>query len=218
MDSSVHTIAFGMAKEIGDYLPSLFAGLVLLAVGLVVGWVAKRVVTQVCILLRLDRLLPRFSWGADFAKADVRHTLYRTAGNLAFLSVLLFFLNAALNAMGLKLLSGLIERGALFLPRLLIATLVAIFGWVVSDWGSSALQRALAKEEVPRASLIARFAKAMMLLFFLAMAFVELDVAREVVVIGFTVVITTLGALAVVLVAVGGKGLARSLLKPPDDP
>ena len=41
------------------------------------------------------------------------------------------------------------------------------------------MQTALGREDVPHHTLIARFAKAVLLLFFAAMSLVEMDVARE---------------------------------------
>lgn len=207
MDDTIRDLAASMGRELAAYLPSLLVGLLLVVVGLVAGWTAKRVVVRLCILLRLDRLLRQVRWGADFAKADVRHTLYRFIGNLIYVVVFLFFLNAALNALKLKLLSSLIEKGVLFFPRFLVASLVFGLGWVASIWVSSAILRGLVKEDVPRASLIGRFAKANMLLFFSAAALIELDIAREIVIIGFAVAIVTLGVVTVVLVSLGGRAL-----------
>lgn len=44
------------------------------------------------------------------------------------------------------------------------------------------------------------------------MALTELDVAREIVVISFTAIIITLGALTIVFVARGGKGFVDRVL------
>jgi len=205
MDNTIRDLATGMGHEFAAYLPSLLAALLLVMVGLVAGWVAKRAVVRLCILLQLDRLLRKVRWGAEFAKADVRHTLYRFIGNVFYVIVFLFFFNAALNTLKFKLLSTLIEKGVLFLPRFLVAGLVLGLGWAAAIWISTAIQRGLIKEDVPRSSLIARFVKANMVLFFSAVALTELDLAREIVIIGFAVAIVTLGVVTIVLVAQAGR-------------
>jgi hypothetical protein len=45
------------------------------------------------------------------------------------------------------------------------------------------------------------------------MALAQLDMAREIVVVGFTVTIITLGALTVIFAAFGGKELVKRLLE-----
>lgn len=59
---------------------------------------------------------------------------------------------------------------------------------------------------------MSRFSRAVLVLFFSTMALTELDVAREIVVISFTAIIITLGALTIVFVARGGKGFVDRVL------
>lgn len=202
-----------MFQRIIEYLPSLFAGVVLILVGLILGWIVKRVIVQVAMLLRLERLLKSFRWGADFSKADVRYALFDWIGNLAFLLMFLVFLNAALAAMQLTVLSSLIERSVLIVPRLIVSLLIVGIGWMIAGAVAAAIRKGLRREDVPRATLIARFSKVVIVLFFTAMALAELNVAREIVVIGFAVIMVTLGALAVVLASFGGRDLVSKTLE-----
>lgn len=211
MDSALRDPFSSVAEKVIGYLPNLFAGLVLIAVGLVLGWAVKRIVYQLCVIVRIDRLLGGFRWGSDFSKADVRHAMFNAVGAVASVLVFLVFLNAALEAMKLTVLSNLIEKSVLIVPRLIVALLIIGFGWIVARWLGITIRKALVREDVPRASLISRFVKSVLILFFAAMALVELDIAREIVVTGFTVTIITLGAVSVVVTAIGGKGLVRKV-------
>ncbi len=213
MNSMLRGVLRNLGSEIVEYLPNLAAGLVLIAIGWLLGWLAKRVVIQICIVLRLDRLLQRFRWGAAFSKADVRHAFFNSVGNIAFFLVFLVLLNASFEVLELAALSQLLERGMLFFPRLLLCLLIAGLGWIIAGWVAIAMQKALTKEEVPRAALIARFSKSVVFLFFAAMALAELRIAREIVVIGFTVTIITLGLLAIVITRLGGEGAVKKVLE-----
>jgi hypothetical protein len=201
-----------LAQSIIDYFPSLLAGIVLLILGVIAGWIIKRIVVQICVLLRVERILGSFRWGEEFSKADIRYALFNASGNTAFFLVFLVFLNAALAAMQLTILSNLIERGVLIIPRLLVSLIILGAGWFIARWVAVTVRRGLGREGVPRASLVARFSNAVVMLFFTAMALVELDVAREVVIIGFSVIIATLGVLTVAVVIMGGKDLVKKNL------
>jgi len=213
MDSLMRAPLSSVAEKVIGYLPSLFAGLLLILIGWLLGWIAKRIVFQLCVLLRLERILGTFRWGADFSKADVRHALFNSIGTVAFFLVFLIFLNAAFATMDLTVLSNLIERSVSVVPKLIVALIIAGVGWIISRWVGLTVRKTLAKEDVPRATLIARFSSAVLILFFSAMALVELDIAREIVIIGFTVIIITLGALSVVLTAIGGRPMVKKVLK-----
>ncbi len=213
MNNAVRELFYSVGQEIIGYFPSLVAGIILIAIGWLVAWIVKRIVIQLCVLLRLDRLLRRFRWGAGFSKADLRYALFDSVGSIAFFLTFLVFLDAALVALQLSVLSSLIERGVLFFPKLFIALLIVGLGWLVAGWVAVTIQKGLIKEEVPRATLIARFSKAFLLLFFSAMALTELDIAREIVIIGFTATIITLSLLAGALTLIGGKNVTQKILK-----
>jgi hypothetical protein len=206
-----------LVQNIADYFPNLVAGLLLIVIGVLVGWVIKRIVYQLCIILRIERLLGSFRWGGEFSKADIRHALFRTIGNVVFFIVFLIFLNAALDAMKLSVLSSMIERGVNIIPRLIIALFIFGIGWIIARGVTQSVRRALYREGIPRASLAARFSNAVVLLFFSAMALVELDIARVVVIIGFSVIIITLALLTIIIVALGGKDLLRKTVASLDE-
>jgi hypothetical protein len=213
METPLKDVFSSFGQQIINYLPNLFAGIVLIAIGWLLGWFIKRIVIQLCIVLRLERLAVKFRWGQSLHKADIRHGVFAFLGNLVFLIVFLIFFIAALDSMKLALISNLLQEGILLIPRLILALVIFGAGWFIASRVSSSIQKALIKEEIPRATLMARFAKAVLLLFFSAMALTELDIAREIVIIGFASIIITVGGLAIVFAALGGKDIVKKALK-----
>lgn len=200
MHQNLRDLFLNLFDKIIAYLPNLLAGFMLIGVGWFIGWLAKRVVIQLAIILKLQHLLVRFSWGQDFSKADVRHGFYNILGDIAFIAVFLVFLNAALDAWQLTILSNLLEKGILIIPKIIIALAILITGVVIASLVAKAVLTTLTRENIPRPSLIARFAKAIIIITFSAMALTELDVAKQVILIGFATIFITLGILTVVIV------------------
>ena len=213
MDNPLEKALYGVTETFIGYLPSLIAGVVLLVVGWFLGWAAKRVVVQVLSAMKPDQLLKRFRWGAGFSRADVRFAFYEFTGNIAFLVVFFILLNASLEALQLTIISEVLRQGVLFVPRLLVAGVIFGIGWLLAHAIDGTIRRALMREEVPRASLIARFAKGVIVLFFAAMALTEIDVAKEIVIVGFTVTIVTLGVLVIVMTSLGGRKFVSKVLE-----
>ena len=56
-----------------------------------------------------------------------------------------------------------------------------------------------------------RFIKIILLIFFSAISFVELDVAREIIIIGFATIFVTLGILTIVVVTVNSKNFQKKI-------
>lgn len=212
MDKNFEDLFYNLWQKIIGYLPNLLAGILLLLVGWLIGWFVKRLVVQLLVILRFDRLLTRFRWKSALSKADIRYALYNFIGNAVFFVVFLIFLNSALDALNLLILSKLIEQGVLFIPRILIALLILGIGFLAASRTSSAVFNALIKENFPNYSLISRFVKFVIILFFAAMSLVELNLATEIVIIGFTTVMITL-SLFTLLTAFAGKDSIKNFFK-----
>ncbi len=211
MNEKVQNLFTGLADQFTAYLPNLLAGFVLVLVGWALGWFVKRVIVQFSVILRLERFLIRSRWSQDFSRGDVRYGFYNFLGNIGFLIVFLILLSAALSAWKLNILSDLLGKGIVFLPRIIIALLIFGIGWLIAASVERASLKALRRENIPRSSLISRFINAVMLVFFSAMALVELNIARQIVIIGFSTIIITLGALTVVLTLVSGKEFVKKI-------
>jgi hypothetical protein len=218
MDSSVRDLLYRFGQKIAEYAPNLLGGLLLIAAGWGVAWLAKRVVVQLCAVFHLDRLLRRFRWGEGFAKADVRGSLFDWIGSAVALIVFLIFLDGALGVMRLAFLSDLLQRGVWFIPKIIIAVLIIGLGWMIGAWVRVSVEIALRREGIPRAGLMGRFARAMVIVVFSAMALTEIGIARQIVVIGFTAVIVTICLLAILGVWLARKELLKREEKPPGEP
>ncbi len=211
MDGTLENLLSNLGSNFIGYLPSLLAGIILVLIGWLLGWIAKRVVIQFAVILKLERFLVSFRWGKDFAKADVRFGLYNYLGNIAFFIIFIIFFNDALSTWKLTIFSTVLEKAILYVPKMIISLIIFGFGWMISNVTARSVQKALTREDVPRATLISRFVKSIMLLFFSAVALVELEIAREIVIIGFATIFITMGAFTVVLVAVSGKEFIKIL-------
>lgn len=211
METKLKDQLLGLYDSILAFLPNLLAGVILILLGWLIGWLIKRVLVQFAVVIRIDRFLLKSRWEADFSKADVRHGVYNFIGNIGYVIVFMLFLDNALIAWKLTMWSDLLMKGILFLPKVIIAVLIFGFGWLLATWAEVSILKSLYREQVPRASLISRFIKIIIMLFFSAIALVELDVARQIVTIGFATIIITIGAISIVITAIGGKNFVNKV-------
>lgn len=195
-------------QRFAAYLPTLVAGIFILALGLVVGWVLKRVVVRVLIWLRLDRLSGKVAWRAAFGRGDVRGALYNLLGNVAMVLVVLVFLNNALDIWGLTVLSGIIERLNTYLPNLALVALIIGVGLFLSNQISARVVQALEEEEAPRPQLAAKVVKAAILTLVSAIALWQLNLARQLVMAAFLI---SFGAIGISFALAVGLGSANAI-------
>ena len=217
MKQMISNVVDQVMVEIFNYLPRVAASLLLLLVGWLVAWAIKRIVIQLCVIFRVHQYLPRMGWRKALSKADVRDAMFNYVGNVAFIAVFIVFIYGALATLKLTVLSSLLEHTIFFLPRVVGCVVIFAIGLLLSNRISVVVHMSVLREGIPRASLIARFVKGALLVFFSAMALTVLDFARQVVIVGFTVSFATMGALVVVAAVAGGKEMFQKIFHWPEE-
>jgi hypothetical protein len=207
MEDRIESPFLDFGKQIINYLPNLLGGIILLLIGWIIGWIAKRITVQLLIVLRFEKLFVRLQWRRALSKADIRYAVFNFIGNVVFFIIFLIFLNSALDAMKLTVLSTLIQQSVIFIPKFIVALIILGVGWIVAGRVSNSIYISLLKENVSHYSIISRLIKFIVVLFFSAMALVEIDIAPQIVIIGFTTIMITLGIISVAFVLSGGKSI-----------
>jgi len=194
--------------KLSAYLPTFTNGLLVLALGIALGWVVKRAIVRVLIWLRLDRLASRVGWRAAFGKGDVRAALYNLVGTVGMAVVILFFLDNALQIWGLTVLFRFVDGLVFYLPNLLLVALIVGAGMLVSNMVSDRIEAALDEEGFAHARLLGRVARAALLTVVGALALWELRFAQQIVLVAFLVIF---GAIGVAFAVAVGIGSARAV-------
>jgi hypothetical protein len=198
----------GFVERISAYLPTLFAGLLLVAAGIVGGWIAKRAVVRILIWLRLDRLGGRVGWRAALGRGDTRAALYNVAGSAVMLLVVLVFLDNALAVLGLTVLTRLLDAVVEYLPRMVLAAVIAAIGLALARAAAEGVERALDEEDFSRSRLAGRICRGALVTLVAALTLWELDFARQIVLAGFLI---AFGGIAVAFALAVGLGSVEAI-------
>jgi hypothetical protein len=197
-----------LTQQVVDYLPTLAAGLVVIGLGVAVGWLARRAVIRILVWLRLDRLGGRLGWRAAFGKGDVRAALYKVLGTIAMLLVFLAFLDNALQIWGLTVLSQSIHAMVVYLPNLALVGVILAVGVWLANGVARRVEETLEDEGAPRPRLVAKLAKATVLAVVCAVALWQLALAKEIVLAAFVIIF---GAIGVAFALSFGLGTAKAI-------
>lgn len=196
-------------RQVSDFMPTLLAGLVVLIAGAVAGWLLKRAVVRVLLLLRLDRLGGgRSAWRSAIGKGDVRAALYNGVGTIAGSVLFLVFVDNALEIWGLSVLARLVDQIIYYLPTLALAVLISWIGIALSSVLARRVEAVLIEEKVPRTALLVGLARSAFLSVVAALALWELNFAREIVLAAFLI---GFGAIGVAFALGVGIGSARAI-------
>lgn len=118
------------AERIGQYLPSV-AGAFLL---LLVGWLIARVLRSLAIrtTLIVDRMLARLAAPGSSERSRLPQSSAKIFGSIVFWVVLLFFVTAATQVLGLQAFTAWLAGVANYMPTLFAGALIIAAGFLLS--------------------------------------------------------------------------------------
>ncbi len=109
----------------------LVTAAVLLALGVVLAFALRLLVVRV--ISAIERAVPGRAFTTSFLCISLERRVADIIGGIGFWAVLLFFVATAADALGLPLLSAVVESFSMFVPRVFTAVLILITGLVLGN-------------------------------------------------------------------------------------
>jgi Conserved TM helix len=217
MDSGWSRGVWSALVEVGDRLgavvPALLVMLTLVALGLILGLIARAAFTRLGRAVGLDRHLERWGLASSLRRSGILRTPADLLGALVFWAIFVLFASLGIDALGVRGSGSATAFLLAFLPPLFAATLILVVGWVVANFLSQGLLIAAVNAGLPEARLLARAAHWGVVLFAIATALTHLGIGKEMVLVAFGI---TLGGLVFALAlafGLAGRHFARELLE-----
>ena len=194
-------------------VPGLLVLLTLLALGLLAGWIVRRVVTRVGRALGLDRLLERWGVAPSLRRSGIVRPPSEVLGLVCFWAIFLLFASAGVDGLALPGAPGATALLVAFVPPLFTGALILLAGWLVANFLSQGVLIAAVNARLPEARLLARAVHWAVLLFAAATALTHLGIGKEMVLVAFGI---TFGGMVLALAlafGLGGRTVAREILE-----
>lgn len=210
LTTTVSAAVVGAFAGFISYLPQLTGGLIVLALGLLLGAIAYRVVLGVLKGVQFEKFLARYGIskieGRDVGWSEILAELVRWM-------IIIVFLIPALQTWGLDAVNSVLSRVILYIPNVIVAVVLAMVGLVfgklaykIAYSASSSLGRELAHS----VALVARWS---ILIFVAFLVLHQLGVAQELLRILFAGVVAMLALAGGLAFGLGGQSVARGILE-----
>jgi hypothetical protein len=194
-------------------LSSLMGVLMLILVGVIVGWLAKEVVYRVLGLLRFDRLCDRLGIGPEVGRLGLARSCSYLAGQIVQGIIILTAILAGLNATRSQWTQGLVERFFIYLPHLLAAMVILVLGALVTRFLGRSVLIAAVNAGMPSARLLAGLTRFFVMTLVVVAALDELGISRTTIIVTFAILFGGVVAAAAIAFGLGARDLARDLLQ-----
>jgi hypothetical protein len=214
-----------LGDQILALLPNLLAMVIILSVGWAAAWVIGLLVQRLLRVIGLDRVSDRVGMSTAMARGGVKSDLSDVIGRAMFWIVLVFAAVAALSALDLQPIRDFAHSFLAYIPHLLMAMLILIAGYLLSNFVSQAVLIAAVNAGLPPARVVAAASRWGVQLVAIAMALEQLGIASNIVAVGFGITLGGVVFAAAIAFGLGAKDLAKDFLesrlsqrtRPPDD-
>lgn len=194
------------------FLPSLLGAIIIFIIGWIVAITIGKIVERILDVLHVDNGVDRLGLKKSLAKSGVKVHIAKFIGELAKWFLIIVFLMAATDILGLTQVTDFLNDVLQYIPQIVVAAIILVIAVLLANFVHRVIQDSVKATGLLSANVIAAFAKWSILIFAILAALVQLNVAREMIMVvfqGFVAMLAVGGGLAFGL---GGRDAAEELI------
>ena len=210
----------GVLTEIGNFLPRLGISLAVLLVGWLLAKGFRFSVVKALRALNFHILTERAGIDDFLKQGGGEKDTTDWIGVIVYALVLLASLIIAFNSLGLTQVTDLLGKVLLFVPRLLVALLVVVFGAYFARFVGNAVQRYFRAAGISDAETLGRLVRHAVMVFVLLLAVDHLDIGGGLIQQTFLILLAGVVFAVALAFGLGAKTRAAELIERwfPSDP
>jgi hypothetical protein len=195
------------------FLPNLLGALIIFFLGLLLGWIFKKIIVKIATLLNTDRFCSTIGITEACAKVGIKGQPSYLLGRIFYWLVVVVVTIIALYTLKVPSIENLLERFLLYLPNIFIAVLLIIVGYLLGNFLGRATLIASVNAGIQFAAFLAKGVKALVFVFAFAMALEQLGIGRNMVIVAFTILFSGIVLALALAFGLGGKDMAKDYLE-----
>ncbi len=199
-------------NEVVAVLPDLLLAVLLLVVGWLIAKLLRRLAIRALRAARIDEIAERSGLDDFLVQGGVEHTTVTLIGGAVYWLILAVVFIALLDALGLRTAEVLMARLAGFVPNLVVATGILVFGTLMARVIGGLVFSYLSNIGSHAAAPIGMLARYAVLVFVLFMAAEQLAIQTAVLVSAFQIAFAALCLAAALAFGLGGRDWAEKVI------
>ena len=201
------------ATKITVFLPGLIGAIIIFVLGLLFARLVKFAVEKLLRLVRLDRAGEKTGLIEFLRKGNIFKTPSEIVGSLSYWFIIILVIIATLDALGLPIVSDILNNVFLYMPNVVAAVIVLVLGMLFGNLLSAVIRTAASNAGLSAADGLGKTAFVAIIFFSSAIALVQLGIGAEVVSAAFVILFGAAALASAIAFGLGGKELATEYLK-----
>jgi len=194
------------------FLPFLISALVVFIVGLVVASGLAALVERLFSTIRLDHIMKELGFEQHFERAGLKMQASKFLGQLVFWFLVVAFLLAAADILGLTALSLFLRDVLLYIPNIVVAVLIMLAAVVIAKFARVTVKASVMSARLPSAHFLGALTWWVIVIFGLLASLSQLNIAPAIVNSIITGVIAMLALAGGLAFGLGGKDYAAHVM------
>jgi hypothetical protein len=199
--------------QIAIFVPKLLAALILFFLGWLLARVLRTGVQRLLKAFKFDRLAEQSGLEALANAGGVNLSLSGLIGALVYWLVILVVAVSVANSLGLETVAELLNRVVLYLPNVLVAVLVLLFGTLLARFINRLVFAWLNGIRAPNALFMSTTAEYMVQVFAFFLALEQLEIGTQLVTAAFSIAFGGLVLALALAFGLGGRDWAAGKIK-----
>ena len=199
--------------QLASFIPQLLAALVLLFLGWLFANLLRTGLVKLLDLLKFDELSLKTGIEAFLKQGNINISLSRLLANLVYWLVILVVIVTVANSLGLHAVAELFNRVVLYLPNIIVAILVLVFGILIARFINRLVFAYLNNIGVEGALTISTFSEYAVIVFVVFMALEQLQIGTQLLTAAFQIAFGAVGLALAIAFGLGGRDWAAGVIK-----
>lgn len=199
--------------QLAGFVPQLIAALVLLFLGWLFANLIRTAVMKLLDVLKFDTLAERTGIEAFLKQGNLDLSLSRILAKLAYWIVIFIVIVVVANSLGLHMVADLFNKVVLYIPNVIVAILVLVFGILVARFINRLVFAYLNNVGVQGALTISTLSEYGVIVFVVFVALEQLAIGTELLTAAFQIGFGAIGLAFALAFGLGGREWAASVIK-----
>jgi hypothetical protein len=199
--------------QLAGFVPQLLAAMLLLFVGWLFANLVRTGVMKLLDLLRFDQLAEKTGIEAFLKQGHLDVSLSRILGKLAYWIVIFVVVVTVANSLGLHMVAELFNKVVLYIPNIIVAILVLVFGVLIARFINRLVFAYLNNMGVQGALTISTLAEYGVIVFVVFVALEQLAIGTTLLTAAFQIGFGAIGLAFALAFGLGGREWAAGVIK-----
>lgn len=194
-------------------LPRLFGMIVLIALGLFLGWIVCKTVKKGLQAINFDKFCQQIGLSALLEKGNIRRSTSELVSIGIYWLIVLSFFVIGLRTLDESLMAGVFSRFFSYLPNLIVALLILVMGFFFSKFIGRSVLIGAVNAQIRSARLLGLSVELLIMIFTLSLALEELGIGKSTIVAAFSILFGGIVLCLAIAFGFGGRRLAQEFLE-----